>query len=225
MSFLTSWIRKKTRNLLSYLARYCTVVSCIVDSSKIILAAGEWKESRLGWCIRLIGSAKLREYSVMSRLRLLLFSGVVLGFGGLLGLSGCGGSSSSVTVPPPTPSYTLTATALNPASVVAGGAATSTVKVTPANGYSGTITFSCSSVTGGTPAPTCKFSPSSVTISGTSAVPSTLTVSTTGSPAGSYSIGVTGSDANSLAPSNGAQALSLRLRRRRRLATRSVPRL
>jgi phospholipase C len=145
----------------------------------------------------------------MSRLRLLLFSGVVLGFGGLLGLSGCGGSSSSVTVPPPTPSYTLTATALNPASVVAGGAATSTVKVTPANGYSGTITFSCSSVTGGTPAPTCKFSPSSVTISGTSAVPSTLTVSTTGSPAGSYSIGVTGSDANSLAPSNGAQALSL----------------
>jgi len=107
------------------------------------------------------------------------------------------------------PSYTLAATALSPASVVTGSTSTSTITVTPANGYSGTITFSCSSVTGGTPEPTCGFSPSSVTISGTSAGISTLTVSTTGSPADIYSITVTGSDANHLAPSNGPKVLSL----------------
>jgi phospholipase C len=107
------------------------------------------------------------------------------------------------------PSYTLTASALTPASVDLGGTATSTITITPALGYTGTVALSCSGVTGGTPAPTCSFSPPSVTINGASAGPSTLTVHTTGSPADSYTITVTGSDANNLAPSNGAQMLSL----------------
>jgi phospholipase C len=49
-----------------------------------------------------------------------------------------------------------------------------------------------------------------VAITGVAAGTSTLTVSTTsGTPGGSYSITVTGSDGKSLAPSNGAQALTL----------------
>jgi phospholipase C len=146
-----------------------------------------------------------REYSAMGRLRLLLW---FLGLIGLLGLGGCGSSSSSVMVPP-TPSYTLAASALNPASVTAGSTATSNITVTPVNGYSGTITFSCSSVTGGTPAPTCSFNPANVAINGTVAATSTLTVSTAASPADPYTVTVTGSDANKLAPSNGPQGLSL----------------
>ena len=146
----------------------------------------------------------------MGRLRLLLFSGVVLGLSVLLlGLSGCGSSTAKVTVPPPA-SYALTATALSPASVTTGATATSTITVTPANGYTGSVTLSCSSITGGgTPAPTCTFSRSPAVISGTGVATSLLTVSTSGSPAGTYTITVTGSDANKLAPSNGPQALTL----------------
>lgn len=151
----------------------------------------------------------------MGRSRLLLSCAVAFGLSALLlVLSSCGGGSSSSVVPPPTPSYTLGATALNPASVTAGvsATATSTVTVTPANGYSGTITLSCSSVTGGTPAPACSFQPASVTISGSVAAVSMLTVTTSSSTAaGTYVVNVTGSDANKLAPSNGAQALTLKV--------------
>ncbi len=143
----------------------------------------------------------------MSRFRLLFVSGTVIGLSVLL--SGCGSSAAKVTVPP-SASYALNATALNPASVSAGGAATSTITVTPANGYTGSVTLSCSSITGGgTPAPTCAFAASPAVIAGNGAVTSLLTVSTSGSPAGTYTITVTGSDANKLAPSNGPQTLSL----------------
>jgi phospholipase C len=107
-------------------------------------------------------------------------------------------------------SYSLGATALSPASVAAGGSATSTITVTPANGYTGSVTLSCSSITGGTPAPTCSFNPSVITISGSSSGTSTLTVSSTSSTAvATYSITVSASDANHLGPSNGSQLLSL----------------
>ena len=109
-----------------------------------------------------------------------------------------------------TPSYTLTATALNPASVTAGVFATSTITVTPANGYTGSVRLSCSSVTGGTPAPVCTFNPSTVVISGTSAGTSVLTVvSTLSVPGGSYAFTVTGIDAQIVGPSNGPQGLTL----------------
>ena len=146
----------------------------------------------------------------MGRLRL-LFSGVVLGLSALLlGLNGCSSTPTTVTVPPPA-TYTLTATALSPASVTAGSAATSTITVTPFNGYTGNVTLSCSSITGGgTPAPTCAFSPSPAEIVGNGPVTSLLTVTTASStPAATYAISVTGSDANKTAPSNGVQMLSL----------------
>jgi hypothetical protein len=83
----------------------------------------------------------------------------------------------SLTVAPPAADFTMAASALSPASVSAGGAATSTITVAPTNGFNGTVSFACSGITGGgTPAPTCSFNPSSVANgSGTS----TLTISTT----------------------------------------------
>jgi phospholipase C len=127
----------------------------------------------------------------------------------LVGLSGCGGSGSAAPVVP-SPSYTLAAKALSPNSVTAGSAATSVITVTPVDGYTGSVSLSCSSITGGTPAPTCSFGVSPIIISGTAPGTSTLTVATSpGTPAGSYSITVTGSDSKKLAPSNGGQMLAL----------------
>jgi hypothetical protein len=75
------------------------------------------------------------------------------------------------------PGFTLAATALSPATVSPGGSATSTITITPVNGFNGSVTLSCPSITGGgTPAPTCSFSP---VTNGSS----TLTVSTTGTSA------------------------------------------
>ena len=126
----------------------------------------------------------------------------------LLNMSACGGSSSS-TPPPPATSYTLTAAALNPGSITAGGTSSSAITVTPATGYSGSVHLSCANITGGAP-PTCSFSTNPVAVSSGTAGSSTLTVTTTSNtPGGTYSISVTGSDANSIAPSNGPQALSL----------------
>jgi phospholipase C len=110
-----------------------------------------------------------------------------------------------------TPGYTLTATALSPASITSGGASTSTITVTPASGYTGSVQLSCSAITGGSPAPTCAFSPASVTIGSAASGSAVLTVATTSStPGGTYTISVTGSDGNRLAPSNGTQTLILK---------------
>jgi len=82
-----------------------------------------------------------------------------------------------LTVATPAADFTMAVSALLPASVSAGGSATSTITVAPTNGFNGTVNLACSGITGGgTPAPTCSFSPSSVANgSGTS----TLTISTT----------------------------------------------
>ncbi len=107
-------------------------------------------------------------------------------------------------------SYSLAATPLIPSVIGAGGSSSSTITVTPNNGYSGAVSLSCGTITGGTPAPVCSFNPSSVSVSGTSAASSILTVTTaTSAPLGTYGIPVTGIDGNSAAPNNGAQALSL----------------
>jgi len=73
------------------------------------------------------------------------------------------------------PDFSISGTALS--SVTQGGSSTSTITVTPLNGYAGTVNFTCSvaSVSGGTPLPTCSI-PNPVTGSGTS----TLMVNTTG---------------------------------------------
>jgi len=77
--------------------------------------------------------------------------------------------------------FTLAASALSPASVAPGASATSTVTLTPMDGFDvTTVKLSCSSITpASTPAPTCAFG----AISGGK---STLTVSTT--PASSRSL-------------------------------------
>jgi len=145
----------------------------------------------------------------MNPIRPLLVHGAFLSWTTLLlCLSGC--NSGSSTGPTGQPSYTLSATSLNPESVTAGNTSTSIITVTPANGYTGSVNLSCSMISGGTPAPTCSFSASAVTISGAAPGTSTLTVSTSSStPGGNYTIAVAGNDTKSLAPSNGSQTLSL----------------
>ncbi len=126
----------------------------------------------------------------------------------MLDISACGGGSSGGPAVPPT--YTVTASALNPGSIIAGNQSTATINVSPANGYSGTVDISCGVITGGINAPKCSFSPTAVTISGLNPGSSTLTVSTsTNTPGGKYAITVNASDANKLTPSNGDQALTL----------------
>ena len=123
--------------------------------------------------------------------------------------NGCGATDRA-----PAPSYALTATALNPASITAGGTATSTITVTPSNGpakgFTGSVFLSCRSVPGGAAAPICSFSVNPIVISTTVPVTSTLMVLTSGNtPAKSYAIVVAGSDADNLPPSNGSQTLNL----------------
>jgi len=146
----------------------------------------------------------------MSRLRLAIVSGAVPSLITLLfGLSACGGSSSSAPGGP-MPSYTLTASALNPSSVTAGNSSSSSITVTPANGYTGSVSLSCGTIAGGSAAPTCSFGTNPVTITGTASGTATLTVSTsTNTPGGNYAISVMGKDAASLTPSNGPQGLNL----------------
>lgn len=125
----------------------------------------------------------------------------------LLTLNGCSPASQ------PAPTYTLTATAFNPAAITDGNAASSTITVTPANGpgngYSGVVALTCSVQTANSGL-TCLFSVNPLVISTHSAVASTLTVyARPGTPATVYSITVGGEDASNLAPSNGAQQLSL----------------
>ncbi len=75
------------------------------------------------------------------------------------------------------PDFTVAASAFTPPTVSAGISATSTITITSTGGFTGGVTLSCSSITGGgAPAPTCSFNPSSVPSGSTT---STLTVSTT----------------------------------------------
>jgi phospholipase C len=143
----------------------------------------------------------------MNRRRTLCLASAALGLSALLlSLAACGSSSPSNNGP----GYALTAAALNPGSVTAGGASTSLITVTPATGYAGSVNLSCSKITGGSPPPTCAFSVSPITISSATPGTSTLTVSTSsGTPGGTYSITVTGSDGSGTGPSNGPQSLAL----------------
>ncbi|HWY21491.1 MAG TPA: protease pro-enzyme activation domain-containing protein [Candidatus Acidoferrum sp.] len=91
--------------------------------------------------------------------------------------------AATLTAPPP--SYSLSAGTANPTSVNAGGTSTATVTVTPANGYTGSITLSCSisPVVSGADAPTCSFgSTNPVAITGSAAGNATLAFTTIAPP-------------------------------------------
>jgi hypothetical protein len=91
--------------------------------------------------------------------------------------------AATLTAPPP--SYSLAAGAANPASVNAGSSSTANVTVTPADGYTGSVTLSCSisPVISGADAPTCSFgSTSPVAITGGAAGNATLTFTTVAPP-------------------------------------------
>ncbi len=77
------------------------------------------------------------------------------------------------------PDFSLTASALTPATVTAGASSTSTLNVVAAGGFSGPVAFACSVTPTPALAPTCSVSPNSVT----SGAPATLTVNTTGATA------------------------------------------
>lgn len=74
------------------------------------------------------------------------------------------------------PDFTISAAALSPASVAAGGSATSTVTIAPINAFAGAVSLTCSVAPAATRGPTCSLSPASVAGGSGS---STLTVSTT----------------------------------------------
>ena len=76
-----------------------------------------------------------------------------------------------------TPAFTLSATPLSPAAVSPGGSATSTVTVTPDNGFTGSVTLSCAISPAVALGPTCSAA------SATTAAPGTLTVNTTAATA------------------------------------------
>ena len=86
--------------------------------------------------------------------------------------------------------YTVSATPLAPSPVAPGGSATSTVTVTPSNGFTSAVALACTGLPAGA---TCAFLPPSVT-PGTGAVTSVLTITTTaGTPLATSTVTITGS--------------------------------
>jgi Domain of unknown function (DUF1929)/Glyoxal oxidase N-terminus/IPT/TIG domain len=78
--------------------------------------------------------------------------------------------------------FTIAASALSPATVAAGGSATSTITIAPVSGFNGTVSLTCSIAQVVTPAPTCALASNSMaSASGTS----TLTVGTAAATAAS----------------------------------------
>jgi len=111
-------------------------------------------------------------------------------------------ASTAVTVTVP---FTMSASTLNPTSVAAGQTATSTITITPASGFTGSVSFTNSSnspnftpgsCTAGLPAGAlCNFSQGSVPLNGSTPSTVTLTITTAADmalPAGSQAITVTG---------------------------------
>ncbi len=87
----------------------------------------------------------------------------------------------NLTVLAVTPAFTITVgTAVTPSSVHAGSGGTGVVDVNPINGYSGSVTLACTSITPiVTIPPLCTFNPPTVTVNGT-LTSSTITINTIG---------------------------------------------
>ena len=78
--------------------------------------------------------------------------------------------------PAPVPDFTITASALTPASVAAGGTATSTITIAAVNGFTDAVDLTCAVTPVVNRAATCSFNPASVAGGAGSSV---MTVSTT----------------------------------------------
>jgi hypothetical protein len=90
--------------------------------------------------------------------------------------------SLTVNPVPPPPDFTIAASAFSPASVAAGGLASSIVTIAPANGFNDAVSLSCSVAPSATRAPVCSLNPSSVAGgSGTSTLAVSTTAATTAS--------------------------------------------
>lgn len=85
------------------------------------------------------------------------------------------------------PSFSLSSSGSISVSAGSTSGNSSTINVTPTDGFTGSVNLTCSVSTGIVSAkniPTCSLSPAAVNVTGTSAVTSTLTVTTTGSTSG-----------------------------------------
>jgi len=77
--------------------------------------------------------------------------------------------------------YTFTSNATG-ITVTQGGTATFVLSMAPVSSFKGTITFSCTSISGGTAPVVCSFSPATVSMDGTSTPTTTLSINTNSSP-------------------------------------------
>ena len=98
--------------------------------------------------------------------------------------------SSVIVQSQPTTDFESSTSPFTPASIQPGGSATSTLSLTPTNGFSGTVSISCGVTPVVTPAATCSVSRSSMQVSGANASTVTITFQTTAATAiGSVSFG------------------------------------
>jgi uncharacterized repeat protein (TIGR03803 family) len=90
--------------------------------------------------------------------------------------------------PPPTPDFTVSASAFTPGAVSPGSASSSTITTAAIGGFSGSITLSCTVQSSVVLAPTCSVNPTSVN-AGTTSVLTVRTTGPTGSMVSPYSSG------------------------------------
>jgi trimeric autotransporter adhesin len=97
-------------------------------------------------------------------------------------------ASNCATVTPNAGSYTVSCTPSS-LSVAQGGTVTAACSVTPTGGYDSAVTLGCSTLPAGA---LCRFTPATVTLSGSGSQSSTLTLSTGLAAAGTYTFKVMG---------------------------------
>ncbi len=101
-------------------------------------------------------------------------------------------ASITLTPPPPSPANPNFSLSVTPPSqtVVRGSTTKYTIKVTPSSGFSGSIAFAATRLSGGARA---SFSPASVTVSGTTSASSTMTIATGKGRTGTFTLTISAS--------------------------------
>src|SRR5207244_1427573 len=103
-------------------------------------------------------------------------------------------ATASITITLPStsatnPNFSLSVTPLSQ-TVVRGSTTKYAIKVTPSNGFSGSVAFAVTGLTGGASA---SFSPASVTVSGTTLASSTMTIATGKGRTGTFPLTISAS--------------------------------